>query len=75
MGLYDGRPHPELWGQKAEREGTTTVGAGWEAQIHAERLGTAQGFAAVAAFTCSKKASYVTGTFIWVYRGWNRSLF
>ncbi len=67
----------ELSGQMAERAGTSTesVVAGWEKQIPAGRLGTAEEFAAVAAFLCSIQAGYVTGTSISVDGGWNRSLF
>ncbi|MDP8912250.1 MAG: hypothetical protein M3N39_01580 [Pseudomonadota bacterium] len=49
--------------------------SGGEAQIHAERPGTAQRFAAVAAFLGSGQASYVTRTSISVNGAWNRSLF
>lgn len=49
--------------------------AAWEAGIPARRLGTAEEFAAAAAFLCSVPASYITGTSISVDGGWNRSLF
>lgn len=49
--------------------------SGGEAQILAERRGTAKRLAALAAFTCSKQASYVAATSLSVDGAWNRSQF
>lgn len=50
------------------------VFTGWEREIPARRLGTAQEFAAVVAFLASERASYVTGASIAVDGGLVRSL-
>ena len=48
--------------------------ARWEAQIPMRRLGEPREFAALAAFLCSERASYITGTSVPVDGGWIRSL-
>ena len=48
--------------------------ARWEAQIPMRRLGEPREFAALAAFLCSERASYITGTSIPVDGGWIRGL-
>ena len=47
----------------------------WKAEIPMRRLGDPKEFAAVAAFLCSERASYVTGSSIAVDGGWIRGLF
>lgn len=65
-----------LAGAAAAQEGTTpaTATARWEAQIPMGRLGEPREFAALAAFLCSERASYITGSSIAVDGGWIRSL-
>ena len=60
----------------AAQEGITAADANarWEAQIPMRRLGEPREFAALAAFLCSERASYITGTSIPVDGGWIRSL-
>ena len=48
--------------------------AAWEAEIPMRRLGEPREFAALVAFLCSERASYVTGTSITVDGGWVRGL-
>ena len=66
----------ELSGQTASRGNRSAedVLGEWEAQIPAGRLGTAEEFAATAAFLCSQQAAYITGVSLSVDGGWNRSL-
>lgn len=61
--------------ERAEREGRTLdeVRASWEQQIPAHRYGDPAELAAVVAFLCSERASYVTGAFIPVDGGMLRS--
>lgn len=60
----------------ATREGIspTEATARWEAEIPMRRLGEPREFAALAAFLCSERASYITGTSVPVDGGWIRSL-
>ncbi len=60
----------------AAREGITSAEATarWEAEIPMRRLGEPREFAALAAFLCSERASYITGTSVPVDGGWIRSL-
>ncbi|WP_035559047.1 SDR family oxidoreductase [Hymenobacter sp. IS2118] len=60
----------------AARDGITAAAATarWEAEIPMRRLGEPREFAALAAFLCSERASYITGTSIAVDGGWIRSL-
>lgn len=63
--------------QLAER--TAQAGGGdavakWEREIPMGRLGDPREFAALVAFLCSERASYVTGTSITVDGGWTRGL-
>ena len=60
----------------AAQEGISAADANarWEAQIPMRRLGEPREFAALAAFLCSERASYITGTSIPVDGGWIRSL-
>ncbi|WP_046246316.1 SDR family oxidoreductase [Hymenobacter terrenus] len=60
----------------AARENTSAaaVTERWEAGIPMRRLGEPREFAALAAFLCSERASYITGTSIPVDGGWIRSL-
>jgi 3-oxoacyl-[acyl-carrier protein] reductase len=60
----------------AAREGILAADATarWESQIPMRRLGEPREFAALAAFLCSERASYITGTSIPVDGGWIRSL-
>ena len=48
--------------------------ARWEAEIPMRRLGEPREFAALAAFLCSERASYITGTSVPVDGGWIRGL-
>ena len=60
----------------AVREGISAAAATarWEAEIPMRRLGEPREFAALAAFLCSERASYITGTSVPVDGGWIRSL-
>ena len=60
----------------AVREGISAADATarWEAEIPMRRLGEPREFAALAAFLCSERASYITGTSVPVDGGWIRSL-
>lgn len=59
----------------AERDASgTTVLEAWEAEIPMGRLGEPREFAALVAFLCSERASYITGASIPVDGGWIRSL-
>ena len=60
----------------AARDGITpeAANARWEAEIPMRRLGEPREFAALAAFLCSERASYITGTSVPVDGGWIRSL-
>ena len=60
----------------AAREGISAEAATarWEAEIPMRRLGEPREFAALAAFLCSERASYITGTSVPVDGGWIRSL-
>ena len=60
----------------AAKEGISAADATarWEAEIPMRRLGEPREFAALAAFLCSERASYITGTSIPVDGGWIRSL-
>ena len=60
----------------AAKEGISAADATarWEAEIPMRRLGEPREFAALAAFLCSARASYITGTSIPVDGGWIRSL-
>ncbi|GAC1446661.1 MAG: SDR family oxidoreductase [Pyrinomonadaceae bacterium] len=66
----------ELAYSVAAKEGITPdeVSGRWEAEIPMKRLGEPQEFAALAAFLCSERASYITGSSIAVDGGWIRSL-
>ncbi|MEX2473538.1 MAG: SDR family oxidoreductase [Gemmatimonadota bacterium] len=48
--------------------------AGWEAEIPMGRVGEPHEFAALAAFLCSEKASYITGQSVAVDGGWIKGL-
>jgi 3-oxoacyl-[acyl-carrier protein] reductase len=60
----------------AAKEGISAADATarWESQIPMRRLGEPREFAALAAFLCSERASYITGTSIPVDGGWIRGL-
>jgi len=60
----------------AQREGVSRdeVYARWAGSTSAKRIGEPKEFAAVAAFLCSERASYVTGTVIQVDGGANKGL-
>ena len=60
----------------AAREGISAAEATarWEAEIPMRRLGEPREFAALAAFLCSERASYIPGTSVPVDGGWIRSL-
>lgn len=60
----------------AAREGISAAEATarWETEIPMRRLGEPREFAALAAFLCSERASYITGTSVPVDGGWIRSL-
>lgn len=66
----------ELATTTAQRDGASAdeVEARWCAQIPAGRLGDPEEFAALVAFLCSARASYITGTSIPVDGGWIRGL-
>ena len=66
----------ELADHTAARRGVSRdeAFAAWEREIPMRRLGEPREFAAVVAFLCSERASYVTGTSIPVDGGWIRSL-
>jgi 3-oxoacyl-[acyl-carrier protein] reductase len=51
------------------------VYAGWETEIPMGRLGEPREFAAMAAFLCSERASYITGQSVAVDGGWIKGLF
>lgn len=48
--------------------------AGWEAEIPMGRVGEPHEFAALAAFLCSERASYITGQSVAVDGGWIKGL-
>lgn len=48
--------------------------AGWESEIPMGRVGEPHEFAALAAFLCSEKASYITGQSVAVDGGWIKGL-
>ena len=58
------------------REGGTVEEAyeGWEAEIPMGRVGETHEFAALAAFLCSERASYITGQSVAVDGGWIKGL-
>jgi len=60
----------------AAREGISPAEAmvRWEAEIPMRRLGEPREFAGLAAFLCSERASYITGTSVPVDGGWIRGL-
>jgi 3-oxoacyl-[acyl-carrier protein] reductase len=60
----------------AAKEGISAAEATarWEAEIPMRRLGEPREFAALAAFLCSERASYITASSIAVDGGWIRSL-
>jgi len=60
----------------AERAGSSEAEARqtWESQIPMGRLGEPREFAAMVAFLCSERASYITGTSIPVDGGWVKGL-
>ncbi|HET9504618.1 MAG TPA: SDR family oxidoreductase [Hymenobacter sp.] len=60
----------------AEREGISPeeATARWTREIPMQRLGEPAEFAALAAFLCSARASYITGTSIPVDGGWIKAL-
>ena len=60
----------------ATRDGSTPAEAQarWENEIPMRRLGEPREFAALAAFLCSERASYITGTSIPVDGGWIKGL-
>ena len=60
----------------ATREGISAAEATarWEQEIPMRRLGEPREFAALAAFLCSERASYITGTSVPVDGGWIRGL-
>jgi 3-oxoacyl-[acyl-carrier protein] reductase len=47
----------------------------WTSEIPMRRLGEPREFAALAAFLCSERASYITGTSTAVDGGWLRGLY
>ncbi|WP_151087488.1 SDR family oxidoreductase [Hymenobacter baengnokdamensis] len=66
-----------LAGAAAAREGITSEQATerWTKEIPMGRLGEPREFAALAAFLCSERASYITGTSTAVDGGWLRGLY
>ena len=60
----------------AAKEGISAADATarWENEIPMRRLGEPREFAALAAFLCSERASYITGTSVPVDGGWIRGL-
>ncbi len=60
----------------SSREGGTVEEAygGWEAEIPMGRVGEPHEFAALAAFLCSERASYITGQSVAVDGGWIKGL-
>jgi len=60
----------------ADREGISPdeATARWTREIPMQRLGEPAEFAALAAFLCSARASYITGTSIPVDGGWIKGL-
>lgn len=60
----------------SSREGGTVeeAYAGWEAEIPMGRVGEPHEFAALAAFLCSERASYITGQSVAVDGGWIKGL-
>lgn len=66
----------ELAAKNAARHGTSPAAEieRWEREIPMRRLGEPQEFAALVAFLCSVRASYITGTSIPVDGGWIKSL-
>jgi 3-oxoacyl-[acyl-carrier protein] reductase len=66
----------ELAGAMARSSGQTveSIFARWSAQIPMGRLGSPEEFAALVAFLCSERASYITGTTIAVDGGFVRGL-
>ena len=66
----------ELAARNAAQRGTSAEAelAKWEREIPMHRLGTPEELAALVAFLCSARASYITGTSIPVDGGWIKSL-
>lgn len=66
----------ELAQANSARAGTTVEGvyAGWEKEIPMGRLAEPEELAALAAFLCSEKASYITGQSVAVDGGWIKGL-
>lgn len=66
----------ELAARNAAQRGTSPAAEieRWEREIPMRRLGEPAEFAALVAFLCSARASYITGTSIPVDGGWIRSL-
>jgi 3-oxoacyl-[acyl-carrier protein] reductase len=66
----------ELAGAIAGREGGTAEDAygRWESEIPMGRVGEPHEFAALAAFLCSERASYITGQSVAVDGGWIKGL-
>lgn len=60
---------------EASGEGPEGTLDGWSRQIPMGRVGEPSEFAAMVAFLCSQRASYITGTSVPVDGGWTRSLF
>jgi 3-oxoacyl-[acyl-carrier protein] reductase len=60
----------------SKREGGSVQDAyaGWESEIPMGRVGEPHEFAALAAFLCSEKASYITGQSVAVDGGWIKGL-
>ena len=67
----------ELGEAVASRDGRTVeaVYGGWESEIPMGRLGEPPELAALAAFLCSERASYITGQSVAVDGGWIKGLF
>lgn len=66
----------ELAARNAAQKGTSPASEleRWEREIPMARLGEPREFAAMVAFLCSERASYITGTSIAVDGGWIKSL-